>query len=112
LPECLVQTEQVLLVTGVDVGVGVESVGGLDGGECDGVVLASEDGPEVPYVLREGGCAGEGVGVGADVERHADGVEDEGHVQPGVGGAARGWEGGMLLGDVVGHEGGESAALW
>ena len=49
---------------GVDVGVGVESVGGPDGGECDGVVLASEDGPEVPYMPREGWSAGEGVGVG------------------------------------------------
>ena len=62
-------------------------------------------------MLREGGCAGEGVGVGTDVEGHADGVEDEGHVQPGVDGAARGWEGGMLLGDVVGHEGGKEGRL-
>ena len=97
---------------GVDVGVGVESVGGPDGGECDGVVLASEDGPEVPYMPREVWCAGEGVGVGTDVEGHADGVEDEGHVQPGVGGAAVGWEGGVVAGDVVRHKGGESAALW
>ena len=88
-------------MVGVYVGVGVESVGGPDGGECDGSVLASEDGPEVPYMPRESWCVQEGVGVGTDVEGHVDGVEDERHVQPGVG-AAVGWEGGVVAGDVVG----------
>jgi len=114
LSERRVKTEQMLLVAGVDMGVCVEVVGMLDGGQRDGVGLTAEDGRESPYVADELRRAVESVAVGPGVEWHADGVEDEGHVQPGVGGAACGGQVGVGVKDVVGHEGrtgGEAAAL-
>jgi len=114
LSERRVKAEQMLLVAGVDVGVCVKVVGMLDGGQRDGVGLTAENGREGPYVADELRRAVESVAVGPGVEWHADGVEDEGHVQPGVGGAACGGQMGVGVKDVVGHEGrtsGEAAAL-
>jgi len=114
LSERRVKAEQMLLVVGVDVGVCVKVVGLLDGGQRDGVDLTAENGREGPYVADELRRAVESVAVGPGVEWHADGVEDEGHVQPGVGGAACGGQMGVGVKDVVGHEGrtsGEAAAL-
>jgi len=53
LSERRVKAEQMLLVAGVDMGVCVEVVGMLDGGQRDGVGLTAEDGREGPYVADE-----------------------------------------------------------
>jgi hypothetical protein len=111
LAELRVEAEQVLLVVGVNMGVGVKLVGVLDGGKRDGDGLPGEDGPEGLHVLHEGGRAGKGVVVGAGSERHVNGVEDEGHVQPGVGRMAGLRQRGVDVDDVGRHEGGEATAL-
>ena len=86
---------------GGDVGVGVEVVCVPDDGERDGDRLPCEHGSECLHILHEGWRAGEGVGVRAGGEWHVDGVEDERHVQPGVGGATGGWQCGVVVDDVI-----------
>ena len=112
LPKWSIQAEEVFLVVGGDVGVGVEVVRVSDDVECNGDRLSCEHSSECLHMLNEGWRAGEGVGVRAGGEWHVDGVEDERHVQPGVGGATAGWQCGVVVDDAIRHKGGEAAALW